>query len=113
MLRSTLEDMQKARREKRSPIEELRETYLKGELAGIEEKIGELMKGLDPALLKRVLAALITKRNHVMAERMAAKMKDAGGKSFFFAVGAGHLPGDEGVLKLLEKAGLKVERVTE
>ena len=113
MLRSTLDDMRKGRREKVSPIEQLREAYLTGDLATLDAKITEWMKDLDPALLKHVLAALITKRNHVMADRMAEKVKNGGGKSFFFAIGAGHLGGDEGVLKLLEKAGLKVERVVE
>jgi uncharacterized protein YbaP (TraB family) len=49
----------------------------------------------------------------VMAERIGAKLKAAPDKSQFFAVGAGHLIGDAGVLKLLEKQGLKVTRVTE
>ena len=38
-----------------------------------------------------------------MAERVAAKLKGGGGKSFFFALGAAHLHGEEGVLRLLEK----------
>ncbi len=111
ILRSTLDGMEKAQREKRFPIEELRESYLSGDLAKMEAKMHEWAKGLDPALLKRVMDALLTKRNHVMAGRMAVKVKAAEGKSVFFAIGAAHLGGEEGVLKLLEKAGLKVERV--
>ena len=113
ILRSTLDDMEKAQREKRSPIEELRECYLSGDLAKIEAKVNEWSKSMDPVLSKRVMTALLTKRNHVMAGRIAAKVKESDGKSLFFAIGAAHLNGDEGVLKLLEKDGLKIERVSE
>lgn len=42
----------------------------------------------------------------------AAKMKEImPGKSFVFAVGAGHLPGTQGVLSLLRKMGYTVEPV--
>lgn len=111
LLRGTLDDMEKARREKRSAVEELRVAYLSGDLAALDEKINESMKNLDPALAKRFLAGLLTERNHRMAERIAAKIKASDGKSFFFAIGAGHLNGDEGVLRLLEKSGLKLERL--
>lgn len=111
LLRSTLDEMEKARREKRSPVNELREAYLSGELKALDEKMNEMTKELDAALVKRFLGKLITERNRRMAERIAAKLKANPGRSFFFAIGAGHLNGDEGVLKLLEKTGLKVERV--
>lgn len=52
--------------------------------------------------------ALVTKRNHNMAERMAPLMRD---QSTFVAVGALHLPGDEGVINLLRKAGYRVRAV--
>jgi len=111
LLRGTLDEMEKARREKRSPLEELRVAYLSGDLAKIDATMKEAMDTIDPALAKRFLDVLLTKRNHLMAERIAAKIKANGGKSFFFAIGAGHLGGEDGVERLLEKAGMKVERV--
>ncbi|MEL7161742.1 MAG: TraB/GumN family protein [Bacteroidota bacterium] len=39
----------------------------------------------------------------------AARTTDAGGR--FYAVGAGHLGGENGVIALLRKAGLSVEPV--
>ncbi|NIG57149.1 TraB/GumN family protein [Chitinophaga sp. Cy-1792] len=47
-------------------------------------------------------------RNSNWAKKMPAMMKKG---SNFFAVGAGHLPGDDGVIKLLQAQGYKVEPV--
>jgi uncharacterized protein len=52
---------------------------------------------------------LIHKRNVVMAERIGGLVSN--GPSFFIAVGAGHMLGDDGVVTLLEKRGLTVTRV--
>lgn len=50
---------------------------------------------------------MITARNHTMAER-AGPILDAG--SAFIAVGAMHLPGTEGLVELLRRAGYTVSR---
>ncbi len=50
--------------------------------------------------------ALLEDRNVRWISRMTEKMKP---NSVFFGVGAGHLPGDKGVIQLLRKAGYKVE----
>jgi len=109
MLRDTLDEMEKARRENRSPVGKLRDAYLSGSLDRLDAEMAEWMDGFDPALKKKVLATLITERNLLMADRMAEKLKT--GKSYFFAVGAGHLNGEEGLLRLLEKQGFMLERV--
>jgi uncharacterized protein len=51
---------------------------------------------------------VIDERNHRMAERMQPYLQQ--GKAFV-AVGALHLPGDEGLLNLLEQQGYTVSRV--
>jgi uncharacterized protein YbaP (TraB family) len=51
---------------------------------------------------------LIVQRNHLMVERMQPYLK--GGKAFV-AVGALHLPGEEGLLNLLEQQGYTVRVV--
>lgn len=51
---------------------------------------------------------IVRLRNHVMAER-AAPILDKG--SAFIAVGALHLPGEEGLVSLLKKAGYQVTLV--
>ena len=53
-------------------------------------------------------AALIDNRNADWLTKMPAIMKQA---PTFFAVGAGHLPGEKGVLQLLRNAGYTVEGV--
>lgn len=51
---------------------------------------------------------MITDRNHNWVEAMPDIMAD---KPTLFVVGAGHLPGDEGVLELLKAQGYKVKAV--
>lgn len=51
---------------------------------------------------------LLNNRNKDWVEKMPAIMKE---KSTLFAVGAGHLGGDQGVITLLKKAGYTVEEV--
>jgi uncharacterized protein len=52
--------------------------------------------------------ALLTKRNNNWIPVMEKNMKEGG---CFFAVGAAHLPGKNGVLELLKKAGYTVKAV--
>lgn len=52
--------------------------------------------------------AMLTDRNHRWVEAMPQIMQEA---PTLFVVGAGHLPGNEGVLKLLKEAGYKVKAV--
>ena len=51
---------------------------------------------------------LLDKRNVKMAERIEKFIKE---KSTFSAVGAGHLPGANGIIALLKKEGYSVEPV--
>ncbi len=113
MLRGGLDDIERARRDGRSPIDELRASYLSGDLAKVEKTTNEWMENIEPELRKSLTASLFTKRNQLMAERIDSKLKAAPGKSFFFAVGAGHLYGPDGVIALLEKAGHRLTRVSE
>lgn len=67
-----------------------------------------------PALYKMIrddknsitdLSGFLDERNRKWISRMTSKM---GSKSVFFAVGAGHLGGENGVIALLQKAGYTV-----
>lgn len=51
---------------------------------------------------------ILTNRNRIFVERALPHMRKA---STFIAVGAGHVPGEEGVLRLFEKRGYKVTRL--
>jgi uncharacterized protein YbaP (TraB family) len=48
---------------------------------------------------------LINRRNRLMVERMATRLAEG---NAFIAVGALHLPGDQGILHLLELQGYQV-----
>ncbi len=52
---------------------------------------------------------LIGKRNHVMAQRALQHLEKGG---VFMAVGAMHIPGDDGLVALLQAAGYTVESIT-
>ncbi|WP_291530724.1 TraB/GumN family protein [Bacteroides sp. UBA939] len=76
------------------------------------QKLDELLKlmeerdgnSCDP--LPGEMEALMDNRNKAWIEKMPAIMKDA---STLFVVGAGHLPGTNGVLNLLKQQGYTVE----
>lgn len=59
----------------------------------------------DFARLERIL---LTDRNRAWEKKLLAETP---GKRVVVAFGAGHLPGEEGVLHLLEKAGFTIERL--
>ncbi len=83
-----------------SDMEQLIDLYCKGQL---DRLYNLMMEEETDAFMNQ---ELIVKRNHRMTERMIPLIRE---KSAFFAVGAGHLPGDEGILALLKKAGFIVE----
>jgi uncharacterized protein YbaP (TraB family) len=64
--------------------------------------------GIDARMPPEFYAELIDRRNLRMAERTLPLIKDGG---VFVAVGAAHLPGETGLLKLFEKAGYRVEKL--
>lgn len=85
--------------------------YLKGEIAQIMPLIlaaGPQGAAQDIDGYAQFEERIVRMRNHVMAER-AAPILDAG--NAFIAVGALHLPGEEGVVALLQDAGYTVTAV--
>lgn len=85
--------------------------YLKGEIAQIMPLIlaaGPQGAEQDIDGYAQFEERIVRMRNHVMAER-AAPILDAG--NAFIAVGALHLPGEEGVVALLQDAGYTVTLV--
>lgn len=68
----------------------------------------EVLAGESTELIRKVNRRLLYDRNRNMVEKMLPFI-DAGGA--FVAVGALHLPGEEGVLRLLESRGYLIERL--
>jgi len=81
---------------KEGSLEDIVDIYFKGDL----DALYSFYKKED--LSNTFNAALITDRNHRMADRVDSIIHK---KRLFTAVGALHLPGDEGVINLLRKKG--------
>jgi hypothetical protein len=94
----------------RDSFSTLMNLYLAGAEAPLLTELNagfDLKKPLDQKIMKR----LITDRNKVMTDRIAAKLKTSPGHTYLFAVGSAHLLGDDGIVSQLKKKGLTVERV--
>ncbi|MEM7120110.1 MAG: TraB/GumN family protein [Pseudomonadota bacterium] len=80
--------------------------YLDRDLAGLQQLTqDEMAAGVGSDVLDDFNQNLIISRNDTMAERLLPLMKDGG---VFVAVGALHLPGDNGLLNQLADAGYDV-----
>ena len=98
MLRSTLDELDRSRREGFTKLEELRAFYLAGDLDALYFKMThEADKdGIPDKVQESFTNALLTQRNRHMAARIHGKRLLVPEKSCFFAVGAGHPPGPDG-----------------
>lgn len=94
--------------ELKTVFEEMISMYLKRDLPGLQALNAKYTASDDSKLEQKLMAELIDARNLRMLERMAPRLKE--GKAFV-AVGALHLPGERGLLRLLEKAGYHVSAV--
>jgi uncharacterized protein YbaP (TraB family) len=92
----------------RQDYDDMVSLYLKRDVGAILQTMYEDSDGLDPGLNRLLMDRLLTERNHVMVRRMAPRLAE--GKAFI-AVGAGHLPGEQGILSLLAQQGYSVTRV--
>ncbi len=59
----------------------------------------------------KFVKGLLDDHNEGMAAKVLEMMKADPKQTYFIAVGAGHMPGEKGVVKLLQKQGLKVTRM--
>ncbi|HUU04208.1 MAG TPA: TraB/GumN family protein [Myxococcota bacterium] len=110
MLRDALDERDKYKAKGVDFIKVLIDIYLRGDEKELLNKITEEYDPTDP-LDRKMMKLLFTDRNTRMTERIAAKLKASPEKSQFFAIGSGHLPGPEGIVSRLQKAGFKVTRI--
>jgi uncharacterized protein YbaP (TraB family) len=86
-----------------SEIKEMLSAYKEQDLTKLEAIINKSDAGIS-----KFTEILLYNRNRNWVKQLKTLMP---GKSLVIAVGAGHLPGDQGVINLLKKEGYKVEPV--
>ncbi len=104
MVRSAMADRQKTQAE----FNKIREAYLARDLKRLLEMAEEEAKGEYGQFMQAFNREGIIERNHRMVSRMQKYLNDG---SAFVAVGALHLPGDKGILRLLEQRGFRITSV--
>lgn len=88
-------------------FDELIELYLDADLAGMVE-VGEEHPGLGSADDQEAfMQRLVEQRNRIMVTRMGSALRKGG---TFVAIGALHLPGEDGIIRRLEEQGYAVTR---
>jgi uncharacterized protein YbaP (TraB family) len=94
--------------ERTSWLNEFRAHYLVGDIAAIMQYTIEPARRMGPAYVRTLVKRLIDDRNKVMVERMATLLTQG---NAFIAIGAAHLPGEAGILHLLELRGYRISRI--
>ena len=90
-----------------SDFEKMISLYRNGDLAGLFS-YGQRYSFADNTLYESLTEKILIQRNYRMVERMRPLLETG---AAFIAMGALHLPGEEGVLALLEKYDFEITRV--
>jgi uncharacterized protein len=103
-LEATLDESEKTKER----MDTMVAAWSKGDTAALEEEMIKKPLAKRPAQ-SEIFAKMIDERNDGMAKKIGdyLKTKDV----HFVVVGAAHLVGEKGVVKLLEKQGVKVEQI--
>lgn len=91
----------------RALLEELTQSYLARDLGQLM-RVADRYRPADSRVYDRLMQRLLADRNRIMAERMVPRLKEG---NAFIAIGAAHLPGANGVLDRLERAGYRLHAV--
>ena len=89
-------------------IRNITRLYLARDLSGLKEYSDRLMRTNSARLTEIFQKRLIIDRNQRMVERMHKRLEEG---NAFIAVGALHLPGEKGILRLLEHRGYRVRSI--
>ncbi len=82
--------------------------YINRDLTGMKKYADSLNQKSDPELVKAMEKTLLVDRNLRMVERMQVRLLEG---NAFIAVGALHLPGEKGLLRLLQNRGYAIKPV--
>jgi hypothetical protein len=90
-------------------LETMHQLYLKRNLTEIMKfSYGYMRSEENQKTVDKFMAYIVDQRNLTMLERMKPRLKEG---HAFIAVGALHLPGERGLLKLLEQEGFRVTAI--
>ena len=89
-------------------IQKLISLYLARDLEGLQRYSEEQMQKGDRQLAQAMEKHLINNRNQRMVDRMQARLQEG---NAVIAVGALHLPGEDGILRLLQNRGYKLRAI--
>ena len=110
MLQQTLGYLEAVQPDEPHPVERLLRAYLEGDedaLVSVSLEYADL----DDPTTQKFLDAAIHGRNASMAATILQKLEGRPDLTYFFAIGALHIPGPEGVKARLEKSGRTVTRL--
>lgn len=110
LLEATLDSVERAAAARQDPITGLVEAYLRGNEAELERLLRQ-EAALEHPVNQRLYDELMTRRNGRFVERIAARLRADPERGQFFAIGAGHLVGEDGVVARLRAAGFTVTRI--
>jgi hypothetical protein len=110
VLDESIKELEKAHAEGKGPLDVLLDAYCSGDLEKLGAELEKLTTAEDPEV-REFAKRLLKDRNVRMVDRMLERAKAAPDETYFVAVGAGHFPGPDGILALLEKKGVKARRL--
>ena len=85
--------------------------WLAGDDQGFLKIFEDELKKQGGSEAKKFVEGLLDNRNVNMVKKIQELMKAHPDKTFFMAVGAGHMPGKMGMVNLMREAGFKVQRM--
>ncbi len=91
------------------------ESLLLAYLEGNEEKLHQVLFqeiDKDDPLDQKFVENVFTDRDRRMSDRIASKVQADPSRSYFFAIGSGHLVGEQSVRRQLEARGFRITRLT-
>ena len=106
-----MDDDALAEKEGRRLCEPLLQAWLSGDLQRLAAEQAADEARAAPALRQTFRERVVLARNRVMADRIGERLAQEPRRPCFFAVGALHLTGPEGLLALLERQGLRLRRL--
>ena len=92
-------------------IEQMLEAYLLGDAEALAAVMEKAQRKESKEFAEKFRELLIVARNKGMTKRILELLKEHPKRSHFFAVGAAHTYGEDGVVDLLREQGVKVERL--